>query len=190
MDSLLFLLVRSCVTKCFLGRCNTYVCLLTPNTNSTQTKVWIPLISALVNLWVYWGYLKNMGEGYLPEQKWLKDGCLTKIHPIVCDSSQKSGILEHTAQPAGGSTDCRVPFSDASVSLNLFQVALLLSASSRQLVWSQNLPLQLFSWVFLAAQFLVRGLSVFIAYSGRDRPTESGQFQKLFETILSCLLLV
>lgn len=52
----------------------------------------------------------------------------------------KAGNLECTAQPAGSSTGRRVSFRGASVGLN----TLLLSASAKQLVWSET---------FLGAQF-------------------------------------
>jgi hypothetical protein len=46
----------------------------------------------------------------------------------------KAGNLELITQPAGSLTGWRVSFPGSSVGLNLFQAALLLSASSRQLV--------------------------------------------------------
>lgn len=89
----------------------------------------------------YWGYLQEYEE-------WLRDNRIT-------------GGLEHAIQPAGSSTCWTVSFPGASVGLNLFQAAWLLSAFFRQLVWSQS-SLQL--------GFLVwEGRSAFIV----ETPTES-----------------
>jgi hypothetical protein len=105
-------------------------------------------------------------------------------------TAHKAGnLLEHTAQPAGSSTSWNVFFPSDSVDLHLFQSAWLISVSSRQLVWSQSL---LCSWaclrVFFAAQmYSSERDSVFIAYSGREGPSESVQLQGLPEAILSCL---
>ena len=51
----------------------------------------------------------NMGER-LEKQKWLKDSCITKVHPSRGDSSQswKPGVR---AQPAGNPTSWRMSFS-------------------------------------------------------------------------------
>jgi preprotein translocase subunit SecG len=72
--------------------------------------------------------------------------------------------------------------------LNPFQAAWLASASSKQLVSESSLQLNLTESFFVLFCFLFVCLFVFsfIAYSGRDRPRESDQFQELPETILSC----
>jgi hypothetical protein len=51
----------------------------------------------------------------------------------------KARNLENTAQPEGNSENWKVSFLSDSVGLNLFQVAWLVTASSRQLVWPQSL---------------------------------------------------
>lgn len=65
-------------------------------------------------------------------------------------------------------------FPGASVGLN----TLLLSASARQLVWSET---------FLGVQlpFLRETLSAFIVYSSREGSIGSGQFQGLSEAFLN-----
>ena len=62
-----------------------------------------------------------------------------------------------------------------SVGLNFFQAAQLASVSCRQLVWSQKSSLQL---------GLFEGLSAFTAYSGKEKPNESGQFREHPEAIV------
>lgn len=48
-------------------------------------------------------------KSYLPEQKWLRDTCVTKTHPSMGDKSWR--------QPAGSSPDGRVSFPSDSVGL-------------------------------------------------------------------------
>ena len=76
-------------------------------------------------------------------------------------SPPQHGNQEHTAQPAG----IKNVFPDVSVSLNLFRAAQLVSASYRQLDWTQRVFLQLFHVrVFFTAQlsFSLEGHSAFI----------------------------
>jgi hypothetical protein len=77
---------------------------------------------------------RNMGEGSYWIKKMTQRGPLQHKWQLV-----KSGNLEHTAQTTGSSTDWRVSSQGASVNLKLFQVAVMVSASSQQLLCSQNL---------------------------------------------------
>lgn len=70
------------------------------------------------------------------------------------------GTLEHTAQAAERLTGWRVPFLSDSVSLNIWQEG---PKSSLQLV--------------LAQSSIWGELSAFIAYPGREEPSESDKFQ-------------
>jgi hypothetical protein len=54
-------------------------------------------------------------------------------------TAHKAGNLEHTAQPAGHSTGWRVALPGPLLVSASSKVAQLVSASSRQLVWSQSL---------------------------------------------------
>lgn len=95
----------------------------------------------------YWSYLKGNGGAEMTQRQ--------------------ARSPEYTAWPVGSSVGWIASSPDASVGLNLFQAARLVS-SYRQMVWSQNLFLQL-------------GLSEslfysFIAYSGKEGPSESTQF--------------
>ena len=82
----------------------------------------------------------------------------------------------------------------AKVALNFSQAAWLVSASSRQLVWSQSLLCGLSCLsIFFAAYLpsLTEEPSSFISYSDREGPRQSGQFQELLvgvlDSLLSCL---
>lgn len=95
------------------------------------------------------------------------------------DRSQKLRSLEHTAQSTGCSTGWRVPFPCASVGLNVWQAARLVSASFRHLVWSQSSFQCVLVENILEVQLLpsetTPALIAFIL-AGRG-PTEPGQFQ-------------
>ena len=116
-------------------------------------------------------------RGYLQEQKWLKGSCITKACASMTDRSQSWDSGSHCTA-CSSSTGWRVSFPGASVGLNLFQVTRLVSASSRQLDWSQRL---------LCSSACLRGtLSNFIAYSGREGLSEPSWFLGLPEAVLSC----
>lgn len=93
-------------------------------------------------------------------------------------TAHKAGNLEPTAQPAGSSTGWRVSFPGIPSGRNLSQVALLLSASSRQLVQCLSL--------LCSVAYLRILLAMFTAYSGTGVAgvgggevgcgSESGQF--------------
>lgn len=101
-------------------------------------------------------------------------------HPSI-GTAHKAGNLEHTAQPAGSSTGC-------DSNLNFFYVACLVSASSRQLLSEWFLAFFSSESLLCHLAYVVReGLSVFIVYCGRHRPSESSQFWVLPEHILRCL---
>jgi hypothetical protein len=119
-----------CVTKLFLGRHNTHV-------YSTQTGTTDQSKDATkVQQWVLWDLLTGIWvNGYLQEQEWLKDSCITKGHSSMGDA-HKAGDLEHTTQPAGNSTSWRVSFPGTSVGLILFQ--------SAGLLWELSLELFVF----------------------------------------------
>ena len=109
-------------------------------------------------------------------------------------TAHKAGDLEHIAQPAGSSAGWTVSFPGAKVALNFSQAAWLVSASSRQLVWSQSLLCGLSCLsIFFAAYLpsLTEEPSSFISYSDREGPRQSGQFQELLvgvlDSLLSCL---
>lgn len=86
--------------------------------------------SKLVTRWLLLRLLTGMCvRSYFQKQKYdSKIGPITKAHPSVDDRSQKTGTLELTASSAGW----RVSLPGASIGLNLFQAAWLVSAS-RQL---------------------------------------------------------
>lgn len=129
---------------------------------------------------------RSMGEGSLTgadmthrqlhHQGWLQYGWQVR----------KAENLEHTAQPTGSTIGRKC----------LFLVPQLVQTSSGS---STGLSLHCsFSSVFVVGGFgLVwfcavqavssERVSVFIGYSGREWPSESGQFQGLPEAILSCL---
>ena len=93
------------------------------------------LNSKLVDEWVLLGFLTGISvRGYLQEQKWLKDSCITKAHPSMGDSSQ-------SWEPGAHCTACRQPhrlgsvFPGASVGLNLsWQLSFLLPERDSQLL--------------------------------------------------------
>ena len=116
------LFINTCVTKLFLGRCNTP----SPHIEiPRQTKVRIPpKFTGWINEFL-WLLTQMWVSGYLQEQKQLKDSCITKAHPSMFDSTQ-AGNLKHTAQLAGNSTGWSILLGGLVV-LNL------------QLVWSQRL---------------------------------------------------
>lgn len=77
-----------CVTKLFLGRCNTHRESRTDqSTNTNKVQLGEPLSSTGVTY-------RNMGEGLLTG-----DSCRTTGHPAWM-TSHKAGNLEHFAQPA------------------------------------------------------------------------------------------
>ena len=78
---------------------------------------------------------RSMGEWLLTGAEITQSQLHHQPHPSMGNTKLRN--LEHTAQPAGTSTIWRMS-SPSDSSLNLFQAAQLLSASSRQLVWSQE----------------------------------------------------
>jgi hypothetical protein len=148
---------------------------------------------------------RNMSEGYLQEQKWLKDSCITKVHPSMGDSSHR-GTLKHTAQSAGSSTGLRVSFPSSTV---------LVWAFSSQLSWSLGfclfVCLSLFLFLFRAVLSIVLslfppGCSAWAHLSStaclrvvlsclyslctcleEEEPSESDPFQGLPACLLRCL---
>lgn len=77
-------------------------------------------------------------------------------------------------------------FPSDLVGLNPFQAAWLDSTSSRQLVWSWSLLFSFACLNLLCTLVCLRvTLGSFIAHSGREGPSEFGQFQGLPEAILN-----
>ena len=109
-------------------------------------------------------------RGYLQEEKDSQIAASTRPSPAWV-ITHKAEDLAHTAQAAGSSTDWSLFFRGLSCS-KLLLAAWLVSASSRLASESA-----LLIWEFFTAQHPpLRGLSVFIAYSNRGRPSESCQF--------------
>ena len=96
-----------------------------------------------------------MEGGYLLEQKWLKDRCITKAHPSMGDSSQKLGTRSplHSLQTAQQVEEC--PFQVPQLVETFSRAAPLLSASCRQLVLSLSL---LFCFSYNHSHYTLRGL--------------------------------
>ena len=134
------------------------------------------LNSKLVDEWVLLGFLTGISvRGYLQEQKWLKDSCITKAHPSMGDSSQ-------SWEPGAHCTACR-------------QLNRLESVLSRCLSWSKLLPDSWYeggsfeSLLCSSASFHLRGtLSFYCSLAGKE-PSESDQLQGPFWDLLlpSCL---
>lgn len=101
--------------------------------------------------------------------------------PTGAEITQRQlGTLEHTAQPAGSSTSCRMP-QLVYTSSGQF---LLLPGS-----WSGFRVFQTLSKSLLcgSASFSLRGTLTFAVCSGRKGPSESSQFQGFPEAHMSCL---
>lgn len=64
--------------------------------------------------------------GYLQEQQWLKDNCITKVYLTIDNSSGKLTTW-HTLHLAGSSLGWSKPFAASSVGLRLLQEAWLIS---------------------------------------------------------------
>ena len=123
-------------------------------------------------------------RGKVQEQKCLKDNCITKPSPNKASSSQ-------SWEPAGRSTCWRLSFSGASVGLNLFQAAQLVSVSSKKLSGrsiNQSFSTSIFRESSSQLCFTSSGQdSQFSLTTSREGLSESGEFQGFSEVILSCL---
>lgn len=127
---------RHHMTKLFLGSLNAHI--YSSHIGSPQqTKVQILSKFKLVNNFFFfknWGYFQN--------QRWLR-----QLHhqslPKHGWCAHRTRNLGHTIQPAGNSSGWKVSCPGAFVELNLFQVGLLVSDSSRQLFCSDSLQLSL-----------------------------------------------
>ena len=87
----------------------------------------------------YWCYLQEHGWGVTYRSRNDTWTALSPKPTPALGQLMKARNLEHPAQPEGNSENWRVSFLSDSVGLNLFQVAWLVTASSRQLVWPQSL---------------------------------------------------
>lgn len=123
----------------------------------TTTKVQLDeprvLLGLLKGVWM---------RGYLQQQKWFKDGCITKAHPAWA-TAQKSW------EPGAHCTVFR--------QLNRFDVAGFYFFHAAGLVFESLQFSFISSWRD----------SAFIAYSLKKGPSEFGQFQGLHEAVVSCL---
>ena len=98
-------------------------------------------------------------------------------------TAHRTGDLEHIVQPISSSTGWTVSFPSFLAGLNLLiQAAWLVSASSRQLVWSWSLLCN-FVWesFFAAGLSWVWRSSLFMFIPGKEGPSESRQFQGIPE---------
>ena len=120
-----------CMTQAFLERHNTHVLDRKPVRNQSMDAT-----RAMSFIRVTF---RNMSETLLIEAEMTQR---QQYHQSPSQHGQqltKAGKdLEDTAQPAGSSTGWRVALPSDLVGLNLLQVSRLISASSRQLVWSQS----------------------------------------------------
>jgi hypothetical protein len=116
---------------------------------------------------------RSMGEGILTGIEMTQRQLHFQSPPSISDSSQS---WEPGAHCTGRSAGWSLAFPGASVALNLFEEAWLVSASSRQPIWSA--ALQLGCMCCMGGGFLAC-----IAYSGREGPSESRKFQRLFGVV-------
>lgn len=122
----------------------------------------------------YWSYLQKYGWWITYRSRnYSKTAASPKPSPAWV-TAHRAVNLEHTAQSAGWSAGWRVSSP---------------GASSRQFYWCLLLQGSLSGLrVFFAVWLVWEGLlAVFFAYSDRVRPSESGKFQELPETILNCV---
>lgn len=157
------------VWQVFLGRCNVHT--YSPKIGTPKQFKYRYHPNPL--LWTM-SCIESVSEGLLKGAAMTQRQLLHQSPPLHGCQSRKARNLELTAQPLGSSSCQRVSFPSNSVVPNFFQVAWLFSASSGQLVWSQSL---LCRW---ALRFW-EGLAAFIAYSGMEKPSESGWFLGLPE---------
>ena len=153
--------------------------------NPKHTRVQVSLKSNLVEpvSFIVMTY-RNMGEGSLRSRHDSKTAASPKPSPSMSDSSQ-------SWEPGAHCTACRPlnrlesRLARSSVGLSFFQ------GSSAGVCFLQTAGLVSESWKpfssesLCAAQllFMGEGLSSFIAYSGREGPSESGPFQGLPEAL-------
>ena len=157
-----------CVTKTF-PRETQHTYLLTPgrvpktDQNMDTTKVNLGEPRSLIGV-----TYRNMGEELHTGGEVIQRQLHHQAHPSMGDSSQS---WEHWSTLHSQQAGCRVYLS-----------------------WSKPLPGSSSGFWFcqaagvVAPELVWQGLSAFIAYSGREGPSESGQFQELPEAILSCSL--
>ena len=155
-------LISCCVTKLFIGRCNTH--LLTPardlltiqSTDTTKVQLGEPMSFVGVAD-------RSMRERWPTGRNYSK-----QLH--------HQGLLQHRCQLGKPGTQCTACSSPAGWKCPF------------QSLWPK--PLQHSAGLTLCSSVsshLKQALSAFIAYSGRQTPSGSSQFQGLPEAILSYL---
>jgi hypothetical protein len=141
-------MTHCCMTRLFLVRCDIQAHLVQIRSSNTD-QVWMPPKSNSDEPMRFTEYLTGIWmRRYIQEQKWLKDSCIAEAHLSISNSSQQLVMWRmlqslQAAQQVGEWES----FPDTSVGLNLFHIALLVSVSSRQLVWVSFVALLVWEWL-------------------------------------------